>query len=77
VRAGRDNFTNRLCEGIRCLPDSSPLRPAGRLLDDGTPALAEVLRLGHDFKSTPLFAAPLLCPNQADERRLERPPRAI
>jgi len=76
VRAPRE-LTNRLCDGLRCLPDSSPLRPAGRLLDDGTPAVAEVLRLAHDFTSSPLYAAPLLSPSQADERRLERPPRAI
>jgi hypothetical protein len=67
----------RLCDGIRCHHDSTPLRPAARVLDDGgVGILARAAAPEAPRDGVALASAFLLRHSQAGRDRLDRPPRA-
>jgi hypothetical protein len=77
VRAPGAPGAPRICDGIRCVSDSSPLRPASRAPDPNPYALAGSLQLQLHLVCSPLVEESLLRPCQAARDRLERPPRTV
>ncbi|HZS37073.1 MAG TPA: hypothetical protein VFF06_09610 [Polyangia bacterium] len=67
----------RICDGIHCSHDSSPIRAAARAPDDGSPLQASAFSLAIVFAASPLDARAQLKLQSIDGPRVERPPRAV
>jgi hypothetical protein len=67
----------RICDGIHCSHDSTPIRAAARAPDDGSPLRASSFALSIVFTASPLSARAPFALQSIDGSRLERPPRHV
>jgi hypothetical protein len=76
VRGTRGSATSRVCDGLHCSHDTTPLRSAPRSDDDGAQLLASTVALGWWPTVTAFVPANFDLRDQAHRAPPERPPRA-
>ena len=76
VRAPSAPAPLRFCDGINCVNDSSPLRPASRADHRDQPLASAHLTLAHRGEFSRLTLASQAAPPSRHAPRIERPPRA-
>jgi hypothetical protein len=76
MQPARNGPTARVCDGLHCTHESTPLRAAARADETVSWAASTRLELGFWPASAPVSIDLPLAVHQADRSRLERPPRA-